>query len=41
MIDDLAVSGSVRRTFTSLLPKRVRPPASEIAPVTVRSASIA
>ncbi len=37
----LPVWGSVRRTFTPLLPKRVRPPASETAPVTVRSDSIA
>ena len=41
MIVTLPVCGSVRRTFTSLLPKRVSPPASETAPVTVRSDSIA
>src|SRR4029450_2990835 len=41
MIETLPVCGAMRRTFAPLLPKRVRPPASETAPVTVRSASIA
>ena len=35
------VPASMRRNFTSLLPKRVSPPAVEIAPVTVRSPSMA
>ena len=41
MIVTFPLCGSVRRTLTSPLPKRVKPPASEMAPVTVRSDSIA
>ncbi len=41
MIVTVPVPDSIRRNLTSLLPNRVSPPAVEIAPVTVRSPSMA